>query len=102
MSLSRDERIASASASASTAAAASPPASDMTTLTRVIPDALTETDMDDEAMSLFDIGMPGVLTLDELRTVDLDHWLLVVQGSFVHMIVSVSVYLLEGLVWLWV
>jgi arginine-tRNA-protein transferase len=36
-------------------------------------------------MSLFDIHMPGVLTLPEvLARVDLDHWLLLVHGTFVH------------------
>lgn len=39
-----------------------------------------------EAMSLFDIRMPGVLTADEVLTqLDLDHWLLLVHGNFVHM-----------------
>lgn len=32
--------------------------------------------------------MPGVLTVEEVEALDLDHWLLLVHGSFVHMIVS--------------
>jgi arginine-tRNA-protein transferase len=40
----------------------------------------------DEEMSLFDIHMPGVMTAEEvLSEIDLDHWLLLVHGNFVHM-----------------
>lgn len=40
----------------------------------------------EEELSLFDIHMPGVLTADQvLSQLDLDHWLLLVHGSFVHM-----------------
>lgn len=39
-------------------------------------------------MSLFDIHMPGVLTVEEVLALDLDHWLLLVHGSFLEMIVS--------------
>jgi arginine-tRNA-protein transferase len=40
----------------------------------------------EEELSLFDIHMPGVLTADQVLTqLDLDHWLLLVHGSFVHM-----------------
>lgn len=46
-------------------------------------------------MSLFDIHMPGILTLEQVRALDLDHWLLLVHGSFVHMIVSVPLFILS-------
>ncbi|KUL90214.1 hypothetical protein ZTR_01897 [Talaromyces verruculosus] len=42
--------------------------------------------VNEEALSLFSIGMPGVLTAEEvLSGIDLDHWLLLVHGTFVHM-----------------
>ena len=42
--------------------------------------------VNEEALSLFTIGMPGVLTAEEvLSQMDLDHWLLLVHGTFVHM-----------------
>lgn len=46
------------------------------------------TDMNDEEMSLFDIRMPGVMTLEEVQKLDLDHWMLLVQGTLIHMTVS--------------
>jgi arginine-tRNA-protein transferase len=46
-----------------------------------------EGEINDEEMSLFDIHMPGVMTLDEVKPLDLDHSLLLVQGSLVHMMV---------------
>ena len=45
-------------------------------------------DVNEEELSLFDIHMPGILTLDEVKALDLDHWYLLFHGSFVHMIVS--------------
>lgn len=45
-------------------------------------------DVNEEELSLFDIHMPGVLTLREVEALDLDHWLLLYHGTFVHMIVS--------------
>lgn len=45
--------------------------------------------LNDEEVSLFDLHMPGVLTVEEVEALDLDHWLLLVHGSFVHMNVSV-------------
>lgn len=44
-------------------------------------------DVNEEELSLFDIHMPGVLTLEEVKALDLDSWLLLVHGTFVHMIV---------------
>ncbi|KMK61725.1 arginine-tRNA-protein transferase, putative [Aspergillus fumigatus Z5] len=44
-----------------------------------------EEEINDEEMSLFDLHMPGVMTLDEVKTLDLDHSLLLVQGSLIHM-----------------
>lgn len=44
-------------------------------------------DVNEEELSLFDIHMPGVLTLDEVKALDLDHWNLLFQGTFVNMIV---------------
>lgn len=68
VSLSRDRRIAEGTES---------------------PDDTPEADaeINDEELSLFDVHMPGVMTLEEVKALDLDHWLLVVHGSFVHMIV---------------
>ncbi|KAH8699297.1 arginine-tRNA-protein transferase 1 [Talaromyces proteolyticus] len=49
-------------------------------------DDLPELDNEEE-LSLFDIDMPGVMTATEvLSKIDLDHWLLLVHGTFVHMI----------------
>lgn len=45
--------------------------------------------MDETELSLFDINMPGVLTLEEVKALDLDHWHLLYHGSFVQMDVSV-------------
>ncbi|CAL5868202.1 uncharacterized protein PFLUO_LOCUS2426 [Penicillium psychrofluorescens] len=48
-------------------------------------EAQLDPDVTEEDLSLFSIHMPGVLTLDEVKAIDLDHWYLVVHGSFVHM-----------------
>ncbi|KAE8147746.1 Arginyl-tRNA-protein transferase [Aspergillus avenaceus] len=45
-----------------------------------------DAEINDEEVSLFDLHMPGVMTLEEVKALDLDHWLLLVHGSFVHMI----------------
>ncbi|CEO60412.1 Putative Arginyl-tRNA--protein transferase 1 [Penicillium brasilianum] len=42
-------------------------------------------DVDETELSLFDINMPGVLTLEEVKALDLDHWYLLYHGSFVQM-----------------
>lgn len=42
-------------------------------------------DGNEEELSLFDIHMPGVLTLDDVKALDLDHWLLLYHGALVHM-----------------
>ncbi|KXG48020.1 Acyl-CoA N-acyltransferase [Penicillium griseofulvum] len=42
-------------------------------------------DADLEQVSLFDIGMPGVLTVPQVEALDLDHWLLFFNNNFVHM-----------------
>lgn len=47
-------------------------------------------EINDEEVSLFDLHVPGVLTVEEVKALDLDHWLLLVRGTFVHMIVSSS------------
>lgn len=52
-------------------------------------DPEADAEINDEEVSLFDLHMPGVLTLPEVKALDLDHWLLLVHGSFVEMIVSV-------------
>ena len=49
-----------------------------------------DAEINDDEVSLFDLRMPGVLSLEEVKALDLDHWLLLVHGSFVHMIVSTS------------
>jgi arginine-tRNA-protein transferase len=36
-------------------------------------------------VSLFDIGMPGALTVPQVQALDLDHWLLFFRNNFVHM-----------------
>ena len=51
------------------------------------PEADADEEINDEEASLFDLHMPGVLTAEEVEALDLDHWLLLVRGSFVHMIV---------------
>ncbi|KAK2777725.1 Arginyl-tRNA--protein transferase 1 [Onygenales sp. PD_12] len=53
------------------------------------PDGKMETDplANEEGMSLFDVHMPGVMTLKELEEqVDLDHWQLLAHGVLVEMI----------------
>jgi arginine-tRNA-protein transferase len=45
-------------------------------------------DVNDEELSLFDLHMPGVLTMDEVKALDLDHWHLLYHGTFVQMIVN--------------
>ena len=47
-----------------------------------------DAEINDEEVSLFDLHMPGVLTLEQVKALDLDHWLLLVHGTFVHMNVS--------------
>ncbi|CAG8202790.1 unnamed protein product [Penicillium olsonii] len=44
----------------------------------------TDSSADTEA-SLFDIGMPGALTVPQVQALDLDHWLLFFRKNFVHM-----------------
>ena len=44
-----------------------------------------ESDADLGEVSLFDIGMPGVLTIPQVEALDLDHWLLFFDNNFVHM-----------------
>lgn len=46
-----------------------------------------EAEINDEEVSLFDLHMPGVLTPDEVESLNLDHWLLMVHGTFVQMTV---------------
>lgn len=42
----------------------------------------------DADVSLFDVGMPGALTVAQVEALDLDHWLLFFRKNFVHMEVS--------------
>lgn len=53
---------------------------------------VSEKDVDPNAedVSLFDLGMPGVLTLPQVKELDLDHWLLFFNNNFVHMNVCIS------------
>lgn len=46
---------------------------------------VSESDVNLEEVSLFDIGMPGVLTVPQVEALDLDHWLLFFNDNFVHM-----------------
>lgn len=48
-------------------------------------------DVDETEISLFDLNMPGVLTLDEVKALNLNQWLLLYHGSFVQMEVRVQV-----------
>lgn len=52
-----------------------------------------EIDGDVEEVSLFGIGMPGVLTISQVEALDLDHWLLCFNNDFVHMKVSIHFFL---------
>lgn len=52
------------------------------------PEPAADAEVNDAEVSLFDLHMPGVLAVEEVVALDLDHWLLLVRGSFVHMIVS--------------
>jgi arginine-tRNA-protein transferase len=46
------------------------------------------TEINEEDMSLFDIHMPGVMTVEEVESqIDLHYWSLVVRGTLVHMTV---------------
>ncbi|KAL3462878.1 arginine-tRNA-protein transferase [Aspergillus heterothallicus] len=44
-----------------------------------------DAEINDEEVSLFTLHMPGVLTVDEVKKLDLGSWPLLVHGSFVHM-----------------
>lgn len=46
-------------------------------------------DVDETELSLFEINMPGVLTLEEVKALDLNHWHLLYHGSFVQMEVKI-------------
>jgi arginyl-tRNA---protein transferase len=47
------------------------------------------TEVNEEEMSLFDLHIPGAMTIEEIESqIDLDHWLLLVEGTLIHMIVS--------------
>ncbi|KAL4920157.1 arginine-tRNA-protein transferase [Aspergillus aurantiobrunneus] len=49
-------------------------------------EAAADAEINDEEVSLFDLHMPGVLTLEEVKRLNLGSWPLLVHGSFVHMI----------------
>ncbi|KAL4777447.1 arginine-tRNA-protein transferase [Aspergillus nidulans var. acristatus] len=48
-------------------------------------EAEAEVEINDEEVSLFSLHMPGVLTVDEVKKLDLGSWPLLIHGSFVHM-----------------
>lgn len=48
---------------------------------------VVDDNLNDEEVSLFDLHMPGVLTVEEVEAL-LDHWVLLVRGAFVHMAVG--------------
>lgn len=79
VSLSRDRRLA-----AQTASESAPEKESI---------AQPDPDENDEDLSIFNLHMPGVMTLEEVEALDLGHWLLLVHGTFVHMIVSMSLTL---------
>ncbi|PWY74416.1 arginine-tRNA-protein transferase [Aspergillus heteromorphus CBS 117.55] len=78
VSLSRDRKSQSQSATSEP--------STSTTTTTATEQVDAEAEINDEDVSLFDLHMPGNMTIDEIKAIDLDHWLLLVHGSFVHMI----------------
>ncbi|KAL4795210.1 arginine-tRNA-protein transferase [Aspergillus venezuelensis] len=49
-----------------------------------------DAEMNDEEVSLFALNMPGVLTVEEIKRLDLGSWALLVHGTFVHMADLVS------------
>jgi arginine-tRNA-protein transferase len=54
--------------------------------------AEAEAEINDEEVSLFALHMPGVLTVDEVKKLDLGSWPLLIHGSFVHMSVSIGAF----------
>ncbi|PTU19565.1 hypothetical protein P175DRAFT_0441917 [Aspergillus ochraceoroseus IBT 24754] len=77
VSLSRDRKLAAADTSTQGAVAGSAGTS---------AEAKADEEINDVDVSLFDLHMPGVMTLDEIKSsLDLDNWLLLVHGSFVNM-----------------
>lgn len=52
------------------------------------PTPTLDSDTNEEELSLFAIKMPGVLTLDEVKALNLDNWHLLYHGTFVQMSVS--------------
>ncbi|KAI9934985.1 Arginyl-tRNA--protein transferase 1 [Aspergillus wentii] len=44
-----------------------------------------DSEINDEEVSLFALNMPGTMTLEETKAADLDHWPLLVHGSFFSM-----------------
>ncbi|KAJ6008437.1 arginine-tRNA-protein transferase [Penicillium herquei] len=44
-----------------------------------------DSDVNEEELSLFALNMPGVLTLDEVKSLNLSNWYLLYHGSFVQM-----------------
>ncbi|KAL4933426.1 arginyltransferase [Aspergillus undulatus] len=77
VSLSRDRQLAE-SESGAEAGAVDANAS-------VEADADADAEINDEEVSLFALHMPGVLTVNEVKKLDLGSWPLLVHGSFVHM-----------------
>ncbi|KAJ5688724.1 hypothetical protein N7462_003116 [Penicillium macrosclerotiorum] len=57
----------------------STPAEDPNTVSALDPD------VDEQELSLFDIHMPGALTLDQVKALNLDNWHLLYHGNFVQM-----------------
>jgi arginine-tRNA-protein transferase len=47
-----------------------------------------EKDIDEARLSLFDLNMPGNLSLEEVEALDLGNWHLLYHGAFVQMSVS--------------
>ncbi|KAI9368448.1 arginine-tRNA-protein transferase [Aspergillus egyptiacus] len=56
-----------------------------TSPTKSSTEAEAEAEINDEEVSLFDLHMPGVLTREEVKRLDLGSWPLLVRGSFLHM-----------------
>ncbi|KAL2851943.1 arginine-tRNA-protein transferase [Aspergillus pseudoustus] len=76
VSLSRDRQVATDNSNETTKA-------DTSTKTDEEP---ADAEINDEEVSLFTLHMPGVLTVDEVKRLDLGSWPLLVKGSFVHMV----------------
>jgi arginine-tRNA-protein transferase len=93
VSLSRDRKLASQEGSSSQGEERTAAGSASTSEGNA-PAAEEEELINEEELSLFDIHMPGVMTAEEVESqIDLDHWLLLVEGTLIQMEVKEIHYL---------